>query len=521
MREIDRRTSEEFGVASLSLMEAAGGACAEVALREFPGARRVVVVCGKGNNGGDGLVAARRLREAGCEVRVVLLARAAELRGDAAAMLARLGRAHAEVTSDEELRREAEAWRGAELILDAVLGTGVRPPVTGLYGETIRAINASGAPVLAVDVPSGVDSDSFTAQAAGDGTTPRCRADAIVTFTAPRPAHVFGNLTAGPVRVAPIGSPEAAVQSQLGLHLITAAEVALLLAPRAVEANKGRFGHALVVGGAVGKAGAAAMAGIAALRTGAGLVTVATARSAAAVVAGFAFELMTEPLGENENGCISLRAMEYGRMDGVVAGKNVMAIGPGISRHPDTVQLVRAAVQKYREPMVVIDADGLNAFAGATAALSGEQRTLVLTPHPGEMARLAGLGSAKEVQADRIGVARRFATEKKLILVLKGWRTLVALPDGTLWVNPTGNPGMATGGTGDVLTGMIAGMLAQFPGDTARAVCAAVYLHGLAGDLAREAMGEQCMVAGDLIGQLPAAFRQAREWAREPLARLQ
>jgi len=521
MRDIDRRTSEEFGVASLRLMEAAGSACARLAHEAFPQAQSIVVVCGKGNNGGDGFVAARLLREAGREVRVVLLARAEELKGDAAAMLTCLAMPHAEVLTADELQLESQRWQGAGLLLDAILGTGVRPPVTGLYADAIRCINALGIPVLAVDVPSGTDSDAMAMQPAADEDSPRCRADAIVTFTAPRPAHVFGNLTGGTVRVAPIGSPAESIRSELMLNLITAADVAPLLAPRALEANKGRFGHALIVGGSAGKAGAAAMAGLAALRGGAGLVTVATSHSAAAVVAGFACELMTEALGENETGSISLGAMEYGRMDGIVEGKNVVAIGPGISRHPDTLLFVRAAVQKYRQPILVIDADGLNAFERATGLLDGRGRTLVLTPHPGEMARLAGLPSAREVQADRIGIARRFAAQHQVIVVLKGWRTLVALPDETVWVNPTGNPGMATGGTGDVLTGLIAGLLAQFPQDPARAVCGAVYLHGLAGDLARDAVGEQCLIAGDLIAEFPQAFRRARDWATEPFARLQ
>jgi NAD(P)H-hydrate epimerase len=261
------------------------------------------------------------------------------------------------------------------------------------------------------------------------------------------------------------------------------------------------------------------MAGISALRVGAGLSTVATAQSVQPVVSGFAFEIMTEPLAETESGSISLGAMGYGRMDAVAEGKDVIAIGPGISRHHETVQFVRAIVAKYRQPMV-IDADGLNAFQGATSALDGRERTLVLTPHPGEMARLAGLSSPKEVQSDRLGVARRFAREHHVVLVLKGWRTLIALPDETVWVNPTGNPGMATGGTGDVLTGMIAGLLAQFPNDVARAVCAAVYLHGLAGDIACERMGEQALIAGDLIDALPEAFRRVKQWAGEKLVRL-
>jgi NAD(P)H-hydrate epimerase len=229
---------------------------------------------------------------------------------------------------------------------------------------------------------------------------------------------------------------------------------------------------------------------------------------------------MTEALAETDSGSISAHALDDSRADLLLQGKNVVALGPGISRHPDTVAFVRAMVERYRHTAMVIDADGLNAFENHAAALDGRNRTLVLTPHPGEMARLAGLPSTKEVQQDRLGLARRFATEHQLVLVLKGWRTLVALPDGTVWVNLTGNPGMATGGTGDVLTGMISGLLAQFPKESARAVCAAVYLHGLAGDVARERLGEQAMIAGDLIACLPEAMRRARAWAEEKLVRL-
>lgn len=248
------------------------------------------------------------------------------------------------------------------------------------------------------------------------------------------------------------------------------------------------------------------MAGMSALRAGAGLCTVATAKSVLATVAGFHPELMTEPLEETDAGTISLRALEYGRIDALVKEKTVLAIGPGISRNGETAELVRTVVRKYAMPMVV-DADGLNAFDGVAEQLSGKGRTLVITPHPGEMARLAGMSTA-EVQRDRLNVARRFAREHEVTVVLKGHRTLVVHPDGTAWVNTTGNPGMATGGTGDILTGIVAGMVAQFPGRVIEAVSAAVHLHGLAGDVARENVGEQALVATDLVRTLPEAMRR-------------
>ena len=510
MRETDRVTSERFGVPSLSLMEKAGNAVADVAAAFWPQARSITIVCGKGNNGGDGFVAARRLRALGKTVRVVLLAEPAELRGDAAAMFARMEMQPLVARSAEELRAAAaQELLAADLLIDAILGTGFRPPVTGLYADAIKAINAAAAPVLAVDIPSGADADAFAPD-----SSPKCRADAIVTFTAPRPAHIFAALTEGPIVVTPIGSPEEAIVSQLNLDVITARDIAPMVALRPLAANKGSFGHVLIVGGSLGKAGAAAMAGLGALRAGAGLATVATAKSVLATVAGFVPEVMTEPLAETEAGTISITAREYGRLDAVVSGKTVLALGPGISRHPDTVQFIRAIVDKYPIPQV-IDADGLNAFEGAVERLDGRTRPLVLTPHPGEMSRLTGLAT-KEVQADRIGVARRFARDHHCFLVLKGHRTLLAEPEGQVWVNPTGNPGMASGGTGDVLTGMVAAMIAQHPGAVARAVAAAVYLHGLAGDVARESMGEHSLIATDLLTALPEAFRRTRQSAAEP-----
>jgi len=512
MREIDRATSERFRVPSLTLMENAGAAVAKHVHERYPQAKRVGILCGKGNNGGDGFVVARKLQEAGKEVLVVLLADSAELRGDAAEMFERMPVKAARATTHEDLQAAQSQLREVDVLVDAILGTGFRLPVSGLYAEAIAAINACDLPVVAVDIPSGVDADVM-----GPQTGAVSRADAIVTFTAARPAHIFGALSEGPVVVAPIGSPEEAIVSSLHLNVIAAREVASLIGPRPREANKGSFGHVLVVGGSIGKSGAAAMAGMSALRAGAGLSTVATPKSVLATVAGFHPEIMTEPCEETEAGTVSLRALEYAHMDNLVKGKTVLAIGPGISRHPETSEFVRTVVQKY--PMsIVLDADGLNAFEGQTDKLNGRCRELVITPHPGEMARLTGL-STPEVQRDRIGIARKFAAEHELIVVLKGNRTLVAHPGGEVWVNTTGNPGMATGGTGDVLTGMVAGMIAQNPARVLEAVTGAAYLHGLAGDVAGESIGEQSLVATDLIRALPEAMRRVRESLKEPTSR--
>ena len=521
MREIDRLTSVRFGVPSLTLMENAGSAVAEFALTAYPQAKSFGVICGKGNNGGDGFVVARKLRAAGREVRVLLLAQPGELRGDAAASYEKLPVKPVILISEQELSSDSgKAVFTCDVLIDAILGTGFRPPVTGLYAHAIEKINAAGAPVIAVDIPSGADADVF-----GNQTGAVARADAVVTFTASRPAHIFGDLTSGPTVIAPIGSPEEAIQSSLNLNLITAKDVAPLIGPRPRNSNKGMYGRVLVVGGSVGKAGAAAMAGFSALRTGSGLVTVATAESVLPTVAGFHAELMTAPLEQTQTGTIALNALA--QFWSVAEKKTVLAIGPGISRNPETAEFVRTIVRDA-SALIVLDADGLNAFEGKAELLNRKVRKgsakdakkpiLVLTPHPGEMSRITGLSIAA-IQRDRINVAREFAKEHGVILVLKGDRTIVAGPNVEAWVNPTGNPGMATGGTGDILTGMVAGMLAQHPESPFRAVLAAVYLHGLAGDIAcysgSSPKGEQSLVATDLVRALPDAVRGARRTSGE------
>jgi ADP-dependent NAD(P)H-hydrate dehydratase / NAD(P)H-hydrate epimerase len=502
MRAIDRATSERFGVPSLTLMENAGMAVAEFIRSRYLAAMRITVFCGKGNNGGDGLVAARLLHAQKRRVEVILLTDPDQLRGDAAVMFDRLPFAAISVRSSRELKSEGlRPTLAADLYLDAILGTGFKPPVSGLYAEAIALMNEPLIPIVAVDLPSGADADAIGAQS---GT--RARADAVVTFTAPRPAHVFSSLTAGPTVVAQIGSPAEVMVSSLKLNLIAAHDIAPWLGPRPADSNKGNYGHVLVIGGSLGKAGAAAMAGISALRAGAGLATVSTAKSVLPNVAGFHPELMTEPLPETDAGTIAMSARA--RIAELTKGKTVLAIGPGISREPETSEFVRNAVAKTPAP-VVLDADGLNAFEGHANELKGTGRTLVITPHPGEMARLAAL-SIPDVQKDRLGVARKFAREQELIVVLKGHRTLVVKPDGEAWVNTTGNPGMSTGGTGDILTGMVAGMIAQHPKDAFAAVLVAVHLHGLSGDVMRETMGEHSLIATDLLKGLPEAFRRAR-----------
>ena len=512
MGETDRRTVAEFGVGPDVLMERAGDAVSRFCLRIYPAASRVVVLCGKGNNGGDGLVAARLLALHGRQVRVLLLGHESELKDEAVTMLGRL-RAESPTAMVEALQPETAAeqvmdglgW--CELIVDAVVGTGFKPPLRGVAAMVRDEVAKTRVPVVAVDVPSGWDADSMKQKVDG-----AFRADAVVTFTAPKAAHVFGHLTVGgldggtcgPVVVAEIGSPEAAVVGATGLRW-TGSSKTVAERPRVMNANKGTYGHVLLVGGSYGKAGAVMMASLAALRTGAGLVTAAVPKSIVNTVARIAPELMVVPLAEGEEGAISFKNLGGVKLDRLIKKISVVAVGPGLSTEGDAPAFARQMVEKTTLP-IVIDADALNAFEGHERLLDGAGRMMVLTPHPGEMARLAGV-TVKQVEADRVGLARRFAMQHHLTLVLKGWRTVVAHPDGTVAINTSGNPGMAKGGSGDILTGVVAAMLSQYPEDVTQAVEAAVYLHGLAADLAVEAMDEHTLLATDTVTYLSRAFR--------------
>jgi NAD(P)H-hydrate epimerase len=528
----DRR-SVEAGVPVWTLMLAAGGEVARFCLGSAGFSADdglVVVLAGKGNNGGDGMVAAQRLAEAGRRVRVALLGKASELKGEAAQAwglathfsddeaVAKMGDPVAvELLEIEDKAGLRAALEGAALVIDAVVGTGFKPPLRGLAAVAQALLAECEVPVVAVDLPSGWDADSMEEKAEG-----AFRADAVVTFTAPKLAHVFGHLTAGktfgPVVVAEIGTPEGAVESATRLTWGGSSK-AVAEAPRAINGNKGRLGHVLLVGGAFGKAGAPSMASVAAMRAGAGLVTAAVPREILPIVAAVAPELMLTPLEEQSSGSrvqgsgfevggLALEQLESEPLKALLKGMTVVGIGPGLGQEGTTPQWVRTFVGRVTLPMV-IDADALNALAGRTSMLKDaakKARTIVLTPHPGEMARLVGM-TVKEVEADRMGLARRFATEHGVTLVLKGWRTLVAHPDGRVAVNTTGNPSMAKGGSGDILTGIVSAMLAQYPDDVAGAVEAAVFLHGLAGDFACLAQDEHTVLAMDTVGHLWQAFR--------------
>jgi ADP-dependent NAD(P)H-hydrate dehydratase / NAD(P)H-hydrate epimerase len=500
MRTADRVTTERFGISSLELMEHAGRAVSRFILRELPQCRRIVVLCGKGNNGGDGLVAARHLSEAGCAVSVLMLGDPAEAQGDPKTMLERLPLTPIAIQQEGDFEQHRALLDAAQLFVDAVLGTGFHPPMRGLAVAGRKLLERyPRTPVVGVDLPSGWDADSrkFFAPDA-------YRTDAVVTFTAPKLAHVSGMLTRGPIAVAPIGSPAEAVVSETGL---TWAGTSKIIAdrPRPADSNKGRFGHVLVIGGARGKSGAPSMSSVAALRTGAGLVTAAVAQSILPAVAAVTPELMTMALLEGDKGEISSRNLEPALLDPVVEKKSVIAIGPGLGQEEEAVKFFLGLLERTKVPMV-IDADALNALAAHPGKLNGRGRLLVLTPHPGEMARLVGK-TIPEVEADREGIARQFATSHAVTVVLKGWRTIIAHPDGTMALSTTGNPGMAKGGSGDILTGIVAAMIGQYPEQPAEAVEAAVYLHGLAADFAVSRQDQHTLLAMDTVSHLYEAFR--------------
>lgn len=478
MRDADRRT-EELGIPGPILMENAGHRVVEAMARRWPdlSRQRVVVLCGRGANGGDGFVIGRQLFTRFKTASLHVVAMACEEDSGPLRMLRATGcPVYGEITAE---------MRAATIVVDALLGTGLKEAARGKALEWIREINTGfpHASVVAVDVPSGMASDC------GSSAGEFARADLCVTFTALKICHALApNCDAvGELELGKIGSPDE-LMAGVTLNLTTPSAFSVLLAPRPCDSNKGDYGHVLVVGGAEGKTGAAGMAGVAALRIGAGLTTIASSAK------GYAEpELMMEALPRS-----------WSELEPLTRRKRVLALGPGLGMAEWAVQLVRDAVAQAPEAMV-IDADGLNALAGHD--WNAGDRLRVLTPHPGEMSRLLAVSIA-EVQADRIGAARGYAERRRAVVVLKGSRTVIAFPDGEVWINPTGSPALAKGGTGDVLTGLMAGMLSQFTDRPKQAVLAAVYLHGLAGQCAARELTERCVLATDILRFLPEAMRE-------------
>jgi ADP-dependent NAD(P)H-hydrate dehydratase / NAD(P)H-hydrate epimerase len=505
MQALDRRAIVEARIPGPVLMERAGAAVVQQLEQRFSPSKRtrITIVCGKGNNGGDGFVAARLLAQKRIPVQVVMLARMAELSRDARLMYGRLLRIAKKtaIRTADDTSLLHNLLTSSDLIVDAVLGTGLSSAVSGPYDQVIQAINRAGRPIVSVDIPSGLHAD--TGSALGSAV----RADLTVTFGLPKLGLYIGQGIdhAGSVHVADIGIPAALTdQVDSRILLLTHDGAKASLPVRNPSSHKGTYGHAGIIAGSVGKTGAAAMAAMAALRVGAGLVTVAVPSSVNDTLEAKLLEAMTMPMPETKARTLARSSLD--RLLTFARSRTAIAIGPGLTTHPETVELIQELVKRIDKPCV-LDADALNALAGKASLLTESKFPSILTPHPGEMSRLEIDASPQSVNADRMGVASRFARERGVLVVLKGARTIVARPDGMVAICPTGNPGMATAGTGDVLTGMITGLLAQGLSQW-DAACTGTYFHGLAGDLTARTVGQAAMTAGDLIEHIPEAFAQ-------------
>jgi NAD(P)H-hydrate epimerase len=513
MREADRRTIEEIGIPSIVLMENAGRqavAAMEAAFDDLP-TSHVAVVCGRGSNGGDGFVVARTLLQRGVDTAVFLLGSVADVRGDARVnleVLGRIGVTIVEITNAQEWELHFSELSKCDVVVDAILGTGFRGRLTGLLETVVADLNGLGVPIVAIDLPTGVAADSAVLEG------PAVEASMTVTLAAPKVPLVLppADSHAGDLIIADIGIPLPIIDELEGPHLelLTRERMREIVPVRAADSHKGDFGRVLIVAGSMGRTGAAHLAALGALRSGAGLVTVATPRSCVPILAAMGAEYMTEPLEETASGTV-----DFGAIDRVLEIKaDVIALGPGLGQAPGTSAFVQVLVERTGVPLV-LDADALNAFGGDPDRLVGRDEVgVMITPHPGEMARLMNT-TIEAVQHDRVQAAREFAGSHKLHVVLKGHRTVIAAPDGRTFINLTGNPGMATGGTGDLLTGMIAAWFAQLL-DVEAACKLAVYLHGTAGDLAEADEGEVALVAGDIATRLGDAVLELTARRRKP-----
>jgi NAD(P)H-hydrate epimerase len=520
MRDVDRLSIERLGIPSLQLMETAGLRVAEVFRdvgdRAGLKPRTIYVLCGRGNNGGDGFVAARHLRPAFESVRVVLFAQAEELRGDAATNFQRWREMGGEVMSASDEKSWADVSSkvlGSDALVDAIFGTGFRGVAPGVIGRAIQEINhfshevtSTWLPlILAVDTPSGLPADGQAAEG------PVLRAHHTVTFTAPKVGQLVSRDTAavGSLRVVNIGSPVALVEEvgKGSLRWIEPEEFADMALVRRSDSHQGVYGHILVVAGSQGKSGAAVMSGYAALRSGAGLVTIATPDVVSPIVAAAHPECMTEPLLSTDAGTVSRANLAGGRFSRIAEGKSVLAVGPGLGQEAETQEFIRMIVKQAEVP-IVLDADGLNAFAGQADELRDRKSEfLAVTPHPGEMSRLLGR-STNDVQEDRVKTAQDAAKRWNAHVILKGAHTIIAAPDGRTFVNTTGNAGLAKGGSGDVLTGILAALTGQFgTGDWLQVLALGVYLHGSAADLEVAGTDASGLLATEVAAAVPAARR--------------
>jgi NAD(P)H-hydrate epimerase len=507
MQQMDSEAIRKFGIPGLDLMERAGEGCAAAIIDACQDADNcsAMIVCGKGNNGGDGYVVARLLRARGWGVTVVILARSEEIAGDAAVNLKRLpaGIPIHFCADEESLGRCLSESGDFSVIVDALLGTGLKQEVAGLYLQAIKLINNAGCPVIAVDIPSGISGSS------GKVLGNAVRADLTVTFASAKLGHILypGAGHVGRLKIVDIGIPGEIIERAVGAEFVDASAAAKLIQQRDPSAHKGSFGHILIIAGSTGHTGAAALAASGAVRSGAGLVSLAIPASLNQILEQKTTEAMTLPLPDCARGYLASDALDPIRS--ALHGRDVVAIGPGISRQRETSDLVRQLVREVKLPLV-IDADGLNALSEYTSLFTESiSPAIVLTPHPGEMARLCGVTVAA-VEADRVGVACDFAVNHGVFLVLKGARTVIAAPDGAVAINGSGNPGMASGGMGDVLTGIIAALLGQHysPFDACRL---GVFVHGLAADLSAAEKGMIGLIASDVVERLPNAFKKLLE----------
>jgi len=513
MQEIDHLTSEEFGVPSLTLMENAGFGL-YLALENMVAdlsESSIAIICGKGNNGGDGFVLARQLLQRGVFPDIFLLAEAKSVQGDAAVNLQALLKSDypvVEITDEESWAESSDSLLSYDVVVDAILGTGICKPLKGLFAKVVTDINESGALVLSVDIPSGMYTDAMEEQ---DLTV---WADRTVTFTAPKIAHVLNPAqeALGELEIVPIGTPPALLEKpEYYLNLLGLEEASECLLPRPVSSHKGTYGHVALICGSRGKTGAASLSSSAALKSGSGLVTAFIPEAIQDVVASYQTELMTEGFPSTESGSFSRRAVTP--VLRLLQDKSAAGIGPGLSTHPETIEFVHSIVQQSSVPLV-IDADALNAFQGHLEALCNENgQPLVLTPHPGEFSRLLGVPTP-EVLRNQVEVSREFCQAHSVWLVLKTFSSLIVSPQGTVFVSPLGNPGMASAGMGDVLTGVITSLIGQYSNlknpetaDITRAASLGVFLHGLAGDLAAEETGWEALIARDLLEALADAYQ--------------
>lgn len=504
MKDIDRRAIEELGIIGPILMENAGIQIVLAMRQRLSDLKdeNITVVAGKGNNGGDGFVVARHLFNQGCRVQVLLLFRKNDLKGDAALNLyiaEKIGVPIFEVVTDKSWAAHRRKLSSCTVVLDAVFGTGLSKPAEGLFKTVIESINRTKAYTIAVDIPSGLSSDTF------EPIGPCVKADLTVTLAAPKVAHIFppAENFVGELVVADISIPPFLFEEEhLKLEFVEKDFIAPYFSKRRKDTHKGTYGHLFVLSGSLGKTGAAVMAGKAALKMGPGLVTVGTPKSCQSLVARSMVELMTEPLPETSEKTFSEEALDLSLS--LLEGKNAFLIGPGISTHVSTKRLVNALLPQIQVP-VVLDADALNILSPHPEILKTLKIPVVLTPHPGEFARLLDCSTSK-VTKDKLDLVPRFAQEYGVYLVLKGYRTLTATPEGKIFINPTGNPGMATAGSGDVLSGMLAAMIIQEE-DILPAVLAAVYVHGLSGDIAVRRLGEKSLTARDIIRYISSAVK--------------